>query len=263
MVQYVSEKREGGLRTEGRFREGSSGSPLVTVITVVRNGEEYVERTINSVINQTYENKEYLIVDGYSTDRTLDIVRTYDQRLDYWISEPDRGVYDAMNKGIDLATGTWLIFINAGDVFFDEQALEKIVQQVSDDVDLLYSDTWFHGTRSRTVHCDHRKMRIIHQSLLYRKSLHEDVGKYLVSGGVTISDYIFFNLVTDRGWKKVGHMIARCDDRGISAHSRTLYQKLAVDLIFQTKGRLTVALLLLLYPFYKALKTLYWRVVQE
>jgi glycosyltransferase involved in cell wall biosynthesis len=263
MVQHVSEKREGGLRTEARFREGSSGSPLVTVITVVRNAEGYIERTINSVVNQTYRNKEYLIVDGHSTDRTLDILRTYDQHLDYWMSEPDRGVYDAMNKGIDLATGTWLIFINAGDVFFDEHALEKTVEQVSDGVELLYSDTWFHGTCSRLVHCDHRKMRIIHQSLLYRKSLHKEAGKYLVSRGVTISDYIFFNLLTDRHWKKVGHVIARCDDRGISAHSRTLYQKLAVDLIFQTEGRLSVALLLLFYPFYKILKTLYWRVVKE
>ena len=248
------------MRTEGRFREVSSEFPLVTVITVVRNGEEYLERTIKTVINQTYQNKEYLIVDGDSTDRTLDIVRGYDKHLDYWISEPDQGVYDAMNKGIDLARGNWLIFINTGDAFFDEQALEKTVQQISDDVDLLYSDTWFHGTRSRLVRCDHRKMRIIHQSLLYRKSLHEEMGKYLVSSGVTISDYIFFNLVRDRSWKKVGHVIARCDDRGISAHSRTLYQKLAVDLIFQTKGRLNVAFLLLLYPLYKVLKTLYWRV---
>lgn len=247
------------MRTEGLAREDVSGPPLVTVITVVKNAEEHLERTIKSVIHQSYENKEYLVLDGFSTDRTLDIVRGYGRHLDCWISEPDEGVYDAMNKGIDLATGTWLIFINAGDVFFDEQALEKTVQQVSVDVDLLYSDTWFHGTRDRMFYCDHRKMHIIHQSLLYRKSLHGEVGKYLVSEGVTISDYIFFNLVANRRWKKVGHVIARCDDRGISSNSRTLYQKLAVDLIFRKKDRVSAALLLLLYPLYKALKTLYWR----
>ena len=259
MVQQVSEKREGGLRCAGHLPETSSAPPLVTVITVVRNGEASLERTITSVLRQTYGNKEYLILDGASTDGTLSILRAYDQQLDYWTSKADKGVYDAMNRGIHLARGTWLIFINAGDEFFDEETLAKTAQLMSDDVDLLYSDTWFHGTRSRLIRCDRQSMRIIHQSLLYRKSLHDEAGNYLVFRGVTISDYIFFNLVADHRWKKVGHVIARCDDRGISSHSRTLYQKLAVDLIFQTKGRLNVALILLLYPFYKVSKILYWR----
>jgi len=257
MVQYASEKKEGGLRTADLLADASSPTPLVTVITVVRNGEASLERTITSVLNQTYEGKEYLIVDGASTDGTLDILRTYDERLDYWVTGPDKGVYDAMNRGIHLARGMWLIFINAGDVFFDNQALQKTVQYISDDVDLLYSDTSFYGTRDRVIRCDHRTMRVIHQSLLYRKSLHGEVGNYLVFRGVTISDYIFFNLLAERRWRKVGHVIARCDDRGISSHSRTVYQVLAVDLIFKTGGRLNVAFLLLLYPFYKVLKTLY------
>lgn len=91
--------------------------PLITIITVVFNGENYIEETILSVINQTYDNVEYIIIDGGSTDGTLDIIKKYEQAIDYWVSEKDSGIYDAMNKGIQLATGDWINFMNAGDVF--------------------------------------------------------------------------------------------------------------------------------------------------
>ena len=79
--------------------------PLVSIITVVFNGEKYLEQTIKSVINQTYKNIEYLIIDGGSSDGTLDIVKKYEKQLSNWISEPDKGLYDAMNKGIKRAKG--------------------------------------------------------------------------------------------------------------------------------------------------------------
>jgi len=102
-------------------------SPLLTVITVVFNDQENIESTIKSVINQSYENIEYIIVDGGSTDATLDIIRKYDDYIDYWSSEPDKGIYDAMNKGIALASGKWINFINSGDkmLFLDPVSLEK------------------------------------------------------------------------------------------------------------------------------------------
>ncbi len=82
--------------------------PLITVITVVYNGEKYLEETIQSVINQTYPNVEYIIIDGGSTDETIDIIKKYEDKIDLWISEKDEGIYDAMNKGIYLATGQWV-----------------------------------------------------------------------------------------------------------------------------------------------------------
>ncbi|MEM5813475.1 MAG: glycosyltransferase family 2 protein [Candidatus Aenigmatarchaeota archaeon] len=100
--------------------------PLITVITVVLNGEKYLEQTIQSVINQTYPNVEYIIIDGGSTDGTLDIVKKYEDRIDYWVSEKDRGIYDAMNKGIDLANGKWINFMNSGDWFYDSNVIEKV-----------------------------------------------------------------------------------------------------------------------------------------
>jgi glycosyltransferase involved in cell wall biosynthesis len=94
--------------------------PLITVITVVLNGEKYLEQTIQSVINQTYPNVEYIIIDGGSTNRTLDIIRKYEDYIDYWVSEPDKGIYDAMNKGIRCSLGKGLMFLNAGDYFVGE-----------------------------------------------------------------------------------------------------------------------------------------------
>jgi glycosyltransferase involved in cell wall biosynthesis len=100
--------------------------PLITVITVVYNGAKYLEQTIQSVINQTYPNVEYIIIDGGSTDGTLDIIRKYENYIDYWVSEPDKGIYDAMNKGIRLAYGKWINFMNSGDVFLSASILFDI-----------------------------------------------------------------------------------------------------------------------------------------
>ena len=89
--------------------------PLVSIITVVYNGEKYLQQTIESVINQTYKNIEYIIIDGGSTDGTLDIIKKYEDHISYWISESDKGLYDAMNKGISIAKGELIGMINSDD----------------------------------------------------------------------------------------------------------------------------------------------------
>lgn len=89
----------------------------VTVVTVSYNADKVIEPTIKSVVNQTYPNLEYVIIDGSSTDNTLNIIKKYSNKISAWYSEPDRGIYDGMNKGLDVATGDWIIFMNAGDRF--------------------------------------------------------------------------------------------------------------------------------------------------
>lgn len=120
-------KGEGGLRTKGYFKKSFEDKPLISIITVVFNGEKLLEETIQSVINQTYDNVEYIIIDGSSTDGTLDIIKKYEERIDYWVSERDAGIYDAMNKGIDVASGDGLIFLNAGDYFVGEVLSKDVV----------------------------------------------------------------------------------------------------------------------------------------
>lgn len=94
-----------------------------SIITVCRNAEKTIERTICSVIAQTYPRKEFIIVDGASADGTLGIVEKYREQIDVFVSEPDKGIYDAMNKGVSRATGEYVIFINADDYFYDETVL--------------------------------------------------------------------------------------------------------------------------------------------
>jgi glycosyltransferase involved in cell wall biosynthesis len=100
--------------------------PLVTIITVVFNGEKYLEQTIQSVLQQTYSNIEYIIIDGSSTDNTLNIIQKYEAVIDYWISEPDQGIYDAMNKGIQLATGQIIGLLNSGDLY-TKKCIQRVV----------------------------------------------------------------------------------------------------------------------------------------
>lgn len=104
----------------------SENRPLVTIVTVVYNSRAYIESTIKNVLSQTYNNIEYIIVDGGSTDGTLELIELYANDVDIVISEPDSGIYDAMNKAIRNASGQWINFMNAGDLFFDANVLENV-----------------------------------------------------------------------------------------------------------------------------------------
>lgn len=86
----------------------------ISVVTVCYNAADTIEKTMLSVLNQTHHDIEYIIIDGGSTDGTVEIIRKYADRIAYWVSEPDKGIYDAMNKGIKVATGEWINFMNAG-----------------------------------------------------------------------------------------------------------------------------------------------------
>ena len=114
----------------------------ITVVTVVYNAVSILEDTIKSVLNQTYSNIEYIIIDGNSTDGTVDIIKKYQSEITYWLSEPDKGIYDAMNKAIDKAAGKWINFMNAGDLFYSPTALSEIFDNGQDysSYEAIYGD---------------------------------------------------------------------------------------------------------------------------
>ena len=100
--------------------------PLITIITVSYNAVTTIKETIISVVTQSYPNIEYIIIDGGSTDGTLDIIKKYQDKITYWVSEPDKGIYDAMNKGLARANGDYVVFLNAGDRFPAADTIEKV-----------------------------------------------------------------------------------------------------------------------------------------
>jgi len=120
---------KGGRRINGQRISGTAEQPLISVVTVVRNRVDHIEKTISGVLEQTYPNVEYIVIDGASTDGTVDVLRRYDDRIDYWASEPDAGIYDAMNKALDLISDpeAYVIFANSDDRFYTPFALERLV----------------------------------------------------------------------------------------------------------------------------------------
>ena len=122
---------EGGLRTRGYFKVSTDDRPLVSVITVVLNGHKYIEQTIQSVLSQTYDNVEYIVVDGDSVDGTVNTIKKYDRVIDYWLSGPDEGIYDAMNKGIRLTNGEWIWILNADD-YLEVSAIEQLIASIKE-----------------------------------------------------------------------------------------------------------------------------------
>ncbi len=112
-------------------------SLLISIVTVAYNDALGLEQTIESVIGQSYDNIEYIIIDGGSTDETVDIIKKNETKITSWVSEKDKGIYDAMNKGMALASGDFLIFMNAGDIFYEHETIDKVVNQIAD-IDKAY-----------------------------------------------------------------------------------------------------------------------------
>lgn len=198
---------EGGLRSKDYFKQSYDNKPLISIITVIFNGEDYLEETILSVINQTYSNIEYIIIDGGSTDGTLDIIKKYTDEIDYWISEKDNGVYDAWNKALKLSQGQWVGFLGADD-FYELNAIQKYVENINQlsEVEFISSQTNYITKDKKTLKKigkawswkDFSKyMNIAHVGSLHHRSLFEKYGNYDVDFPVC-ADYEFLLRAGDK-----------------------------------------------------------------
>ncbi len=227
----------------------------LSIITICFNDKEALQKTVASVSKQTFTAYEQLIIDGGSTDATIDYLKTLktNKKIKAW-SEPDEGIYDAMNKGLQKARNAWVFFLNAGDCFLSEDALASVMPHCTEPNQLVYCDVTIRDKYTWLFKADHDAMRVHHQGLVYRKDLHEKYGPYLVGQGVTISDYIFFNQCKRENWKYLNINFAEIDATGVSASRKGFYQKMAVDLMFGRRKNFKTGLILILYPVYRAVK---------
>ena len=207
LSEHTNNKLHGGLRLKNDVKVSKPDRPLVTVITVVLNNEKTIEKCLSSVARQTYKNIEHILIDGQSIDNTLDIIKKHECFLDYFVSEPDSGVYDAMNKGLTLAKGEYILFLNADD-WYREDAVEKLLSNsIKYNVDITYADasivnsdgivykrlnSWLHDGMY-TLGAPLR-----HETMLVRSEVYNKYGFYDNSYQI-ISDYIYMIVLYKNG----------------------------------------------------------------
>ncbi|MCW7497054.1 glycosyltransferase [Leptospira levettii] len=196
-----------------------------------------MKHTIESVINQTYSNIEYIVIDGGSTDGSVEIIQSYGSKINTWISEKDSGIYNAINKGVSLATGEWICILNAGDRLANENTINHLFKDsISDEIQVVYGDWFLCNLKENPEvlvkgHANLSKGYLLHQSLVYRASLHKIRGPYLETKKLIISDYIFLRSIDDLHYQYVNMPISINDNSGVSSQSWSLEQKVAFDFI--------------------------------
>lgn len=170
----------------------------ISIVTITLNSKPCLEQTITSVINQSYSNIEYIIIDGGSTDGTLDIIKQYESKIDLWISESDKGIADAMNKGLSLATGEYILFLHSDDYLLDSSVLEKAAMYLTDSHDIVMfsivlernGKRWTAKSRGLNFWINF-KTGIFHQSVFCSKSLFQKIGTFDNQFHI-VMDYDFF-----------------------------------------------------------------------
>jgi glycosyltransferase involved in cell wall biosynthesis len=219
-------KGEGGLRTKGYFKQSYDDKPLISIITVVFNGKKYLEQTIQSVINQNYDNVEYIIIDGGSTDGTVDIIKKYEDQIDYWVSEKDSGISDAFNKGIENVYG-YILMLNAGDILVDQCILNKVSNELTQPI-VSYEVKNSAGRKVGLAHCRkdalYSLFRVPHQGTFVHKLVYEDVGGYSQSLKLRMDYEFFMRAMTKYKPKLVYEVVAIYDISGISSSLNHKYR---------------------------------------
>jgi GT2 family glycosyltransferase len=169
------------------IKSSTTAHPLISIITVVFNGGETLQRTIDSVKKQTYKNIEYMIIDGGSTDNTLEVVEANSEYVSFWVSEKDGGIYDAMNKGISIAKGDIIGIINADD-YYEPDAVEQVVRAYNENGgDILHGDIKY-IRNDKVLFClkpvvhltkwSFKRMPVNHPSAFITKAAYENIGLY-------------------------------------------------------------------------------------
>lgn len=215
----------------------------ISIVTVTFNASKTLEQTIQSIISQTYTNIEFIIIDGASSDDTINIINKYSNKITHWISEPDNGIYDAMNKALKLATGDFLIFMGADDVFFKPETIEKMAKQMINLNSVYYGNVILKGL-NKIHNGKFNKIKwgttnISHQAIFYPQKVYKSYEyntKYKI-----YADYAYnLTLLKDKvNFIYINEIITLYNMEGISARNTTdkSFHKDYKELLITSVGR--------------------------
>lgn len=185
LLQQQEKEPSGGSSGRGPRKRSDAEHPLVSIITIVLNGESSIRQTIESVLDQHYEVIEYLVIDGGSSDNTVSILREYDSQIDFWQSEPDKGISDAFNKGIRVAQGDIIGLLNAGD-WYETDTVQRVVETflAHRGVGVVCGSLQFWKGAQREYRCCSvprllgREMTVTHPTCFVRAELYRSLGLF-------------------------------------------------------------------------------------
>lgn len=216
----------------------------LSVITINYNNRDGLRKTIESVVNQTFKDFEYIVIDGGSTDGSVDVIKEYADRIDYWVSEPDKGIYNAMNKGVDVAKGEYCIFMNSGDCLYGNNVLKESCEALDGTVVVTGATTLSNGeTVAPREEITLRRLlygeTLRHQSSFIRtdimKRYHYDESYRIISD---FKLWLQVLVLDNHSYKGVGTIVSLCDMNGVSCTNpelRSAERKRVVDELFADK----------------------------
>ena len=188
LLPGIGRVAEGGLRTKGLFKSSTVEKPLISIIVVVLNRAHCFESCIQSILGQSYDNVEFIVIDGGSSDGTLDLLHKYSDKIDYWVSEPDQGLYYAMNKAVEIASGDWFNFIGSDDVLLN--CLTTVAAQLQNNQAIYYGEVYGAG-KKRTYNGPFKARQ------LYSRGLHQQGMFYPRSVFSTRSYNVTYSIAAD------------------------------------------------------------------
>lgn len=204
-------------------------SKKLSIITINYNDKEGLQKTIQSVVSQTWQDFEYIVIDGDSSDGSKDVLHAYSSFLSYSVSEPDSGIYNAMNKGIKISTGDYLMFLNSGDSLIDHTILEKLNTELNGQYDIYYGDILQIDGIKQEIRTFPKKLNfaffyeqnISHQASFIKAKLFKDIFLYNENFRI-VSDWEFFTYAIckrEASYKHLDCVVVTYDGNGISANS--------------------------------------------
>ena len=197
----------------------------ISIITINKNNIKGLKKTINSVLEQTFTNYEYIVIDGNSDDGSKKLIQQYSSKIDYWISEPDKGIYNAMNKGIERANGEYCLFLNSGDFLYNETALEELLKS-KPTADIVYTNQHRFGEKGERITTFPDELTFYwlyteylpHNCTLFKRHLFDEIGLYSEEYKI-ISDWLFYLIALAKyncSYRHEEMILSSMEDGGIS-----------------------------------------------